>query len=49
MNNADSLLQIWLTNNNKHPNIRVFSVKSATDSIKNIHVTLHHILSISAL
>jgi len=47
MNNADSVLQNRLTNHHHHPNIRVFSVKSATDLIKNIHQSPYTTFSIS--
>jgi hypothetical protein len=47
MNNADSVLQIQLTNHHQHPNSSVFSVKSVTDFIKNIHQSPYTTFTIS--
>jgi len=49
MNNADSVLQIRLTNHqhHQHPKIRLFSVKSATDLFKNIHQSPYTTFSIA--
>jgi len=50
MNNADSVLQIWLTNHHhqhQHPKIMVFSVKSATGLFKNIHQSPYTTFSIA--
>ena len=50
MNNADSVLQIWLTNHHQLArihNIKVFAIKSATDSINNISQSPYTTLSTS--